>query len=359
MSIVSRIFVVFGFALLIAAAIPQSLRDAILPAPSPSEEREANRPDNPDEALKFRNLQLRDENGKIPVDGLLKGKAQMEVMKEALQRRAAATGDGAGLAVANIMPNDWVSVGPGNIGGRIRALVIHPTNVDKIWIGSPSGGIWSTTNGGTSWYPVNDFMANLAVSTMVIDPTNPNVLYAGTGESFASAGFRGLGVFKSTDGGVTWNQLASTNPAITPPPPGCGNGAVPCPDFWFYVNRLAISPDGATILAATGNGIARSTDGGASWTQKGFVLTQDIAFRPGDSTQAIRGLLGEVRYSTDGGATWTAATFNPAITAGKHEFDEWKSGAGVCGEWQSADRVRFREQQRRRSVSEHGRRANL
>ncbi len=277
------------------------------------EDDDRHRPDQPDEAIRFRNLQLQDEMKQIPTDGLLKGKAHLELMKDALMQRAEKTGS---MEVASIQPSDWVPVGPGNIGGRIRAIAIDPVNANHIWIGSASGGIWSTTNGGTSWVPADDFMANLAISTLVVNPTNPNELYAGTGESFTSSGLRGLGVFKSTNGGLSWNQVASTNPTIAPPP-GCGViGSAPCPGFWFYINRLAISSDGSAILAATGGGIALSLDGGATWVQRGVTSTMDIDFRPGDSTQAVLGQLARAFFTTNGGQNWTQATFTPPISNG-------------------------------------------
>src|SRR5262249_14082333 len=150
------------------------------------------------------------------------------------------------LAVAGINGASWTAVGPGNVGGRVRAVL--PLSATTVFVGGIGGGIWKTTNccsTSTTWSPVNDFLANLAVATLVVDPTNANTLYAGTGEGFSNQdAVRGAGIFKSTDGGSTWAQLASTNTSS-----------------WYYVNRLAISPNGATLLAATNSGIWRSTDG--------------------------------------------------------------------------------------------------
>src|SRR5262245_53787427 len=155
------------------------------------------RPDSPDEALRFRQLQWRDENGVIPDGALLAAKQQME-----LTRLYSEPG------VAGISPSKWQWLGPGNIGGRVRAIVINPSNSAVWFAGSVGGGIWRTDTAGASWQPVNDFMANLAVSTIVIQPGNSNVMYAGTGEGFYNAdGIRGAGIFKSTDGGVIWSQL--------------------------------------------------------------------------------------------------------------------------------------------------------
>ncbi len=271
-------------------AMPQAKLDrAIYRANNP-------KPDHPGEAVAFRNLQLQDENGYIPPDGLLVAKAQMDAMRASQE---------VGAAEAGITPGSWTWIGPGNIGGRIRAIVIHPTTPNTMWIGSVSGGIWKTTDGGASWSIQDDFMANMAVSTMIMDPTNSNTLYAGTGEGFYNAdGIRGAGIFKTTNGGTAWTQLANTNNSS-----------------FYYVNRLAISPDGNTILAATRSGLWRSVDDGATWTQElvsSYPL--DVNFHPTDSTKAIAGGWGGTAwYSTNGGDTWNTATFTGLVGADRVE----------------------------------------
>ena len=164
--------------------MPQSKLDrAIFKAKNPN-------PDHPGEAVEFRKLQLQDENGYIPADGLVVAHEQMKAM---LMQDAGVNN------VGGISRGSWTWLGPGNIGGRVRAIVIHPTTTTTMWAGSVSGGIWKTTNGGVSWQSLDDFMANMAVSTLVMDPSDPNTLYAGTGEGFYNAdGLRGAGVFKTT-----------------------------------------------------------------------------------------------------------------------------------------------------------------
>jgi len=280
------------------------------------------------EAMKFRLLQMKDENGKIPVDGLLAAKQHMERMKAAREERRR-SGELSTMEVnpngAGVAPTSWVWLGPGNVGGRIRCILTDPSNANNLWAGSASGGIWRTTNAGGSWAPVDDFLPSLSVSSMVMDPTNSNVIYAGTGEQTSadlsstegenpsSDGIRGMGIFKSTDAGTTWNQLPSTNPADVTV---CGGGGITCP--WSYVNRITISPDGTTILAATVNGIRRSTDGGATWPVPFIFGTASrwltALFNPVNSQLAIAAGYGAAVYSTNGGATWSTATFAPPLS---------------------------------------------
>ncbi len=201
--------------------------------------------------------------------------------------------------VAGITPGGWEWLGPGNIGGRVRSLAIDPNNSAVWFAGSVGGGIWKTTNSGASWQPVDDFLPNLAITSIVIQPEATSVMYAGTGEDFYTRhSIRGAGILKSVDGGTTWAQLASTN-----------NG-----DF-SYVNRLAIAPRGR-LLAATNTGLFRSSDNGASfskvylpgeWYRSAAI---DVSFDPVDPTNAIASNQG-VWFSRDSGATWTLSSGLP------------------------------------------------
>ena len=190
---------------------------------------------------KWRALTLRDENGQIPENALLNALAQKQLMPaDPTAWPGASVTRPAGRKTAGIDTNSWIWLGPGNIGGRIRSILVHPTNSATMWLGSVCGGIWKTTDNGATWFPLNDFMGNLAIGCMVMDPTDPNTIYAGTGEGFNNfEALRGAGIFKTTNGGTTWSQLSST-----------ANSS------FFYVNRLAISPTNRLfILAATGTGI--------------------------------------------------------------------------------------------------------
>jgi len=263
-------------------------------------------------AAEFRAQSLRDEQGRIPTNALanaVRQKLQMRASSPAWPGTAASGSTGRPRPRnAGLDPAAWTWLGPGNIGGRIRAILVHPVTPEVMWVGGVGGGVWKSLDAGASWFPLDDFMANLAVACLVLDPTNPDVLYAGTGEGFSNAdALRGAGIFKSLDGGMTWGQLPATATAS-----------------FYFVNRLAIAPDDPLVLlAATGTGIWRSTDGGVSWSQRySTAPILDLAFDPTDSTKAIASgstfsKPGGAFYSVDGGVTWAAASGLP--TAGRVE----------------------------------------
>src|SRR5436309_3694968 len=143
----------------------------------------------------------------------------------------------------------WKSLGPGNLGGRTRALVFDPADPRTLYAGGVDGGIWKTVDGGASWRPLDDLMPSLAVTALAIDSGDRRVLYAGTGEGFFNTdAVRGAGIFKTADSGRRWRQLAATA----------------TPDF-FAVNRILVSAHSRTVYAATGTGVWRSRDAGVSW----------------------------------------------------------------------------------------------
>ena len=102
-------------------------------------------------------------------------------------------------------------MGPTNVGGRTRALLVDRSYSNRIFAGGVSGGLWKSNNKGATWAPVNDAASSLAVSSITQSPFNSNIIYYGTGESRAnSAGVPGDGIWKSTNGGNSFSQLSST-----------------------------------------------------------------------------------------------------------------------------------------------------
>lgn len=252
-------------------------------------EREEERDEAHPHAAAVRWAQRLSEDGTMPPNAIYRMKQQRDFM---VRNRPEGHG--------NFLRN-WKWLGPGNQGGRVRSVVFHPTTPTTMWCGSVGGGIWKTTNSGASWAPQDDFAPMMSVGCMAIDKTNPNRLYAGTGEGFfntvAGSGIlacsRGAGVFVTTNGGTNWAQLPSTSG----------------PNFYF-INRIAISPaDSKIVLLATSTGIWRSTNQGTSFTKQSSKFTFDLAFHPSNGNLAVAGTKdGVPMYSTNGGVTWTNAT---------------------------------------------------
>ncbi|MGE0568226.1 MAG: T9SS type A sorting domain-containing protein [Bacteroidia bacterium] len=210
----------------------------------------------------------------------------------------------------------WQVEGPHNIGGRITCLAVHPTNTNVIFIGTPGAGIFKTTNGGANWMPVFDNEAFLYIGAITFDPNNPNTIYAGTGDpDVPFTVFTGNGMFKSTDGGNTWTNIGLANTKII-------SEIVVNPS---NSNEIFVSAMGNPIVADNNRGVYKSSDGGNSWNQVLFVNNQtgfnDVVINPTNpsilyacSYTCIRNATVNIRYSTDvkifkttdGGANWNA-----------------------------------------------------
>ena len=221
------------------------------------------RADEPDKAMQY-HLQKRLPEGEteLPLE------RYVEAMEQMQQMPVHSTADNRWMSQQELRTaspeqqrlGTWTWLGPGNIGGRTRTIVFNPQNPSVVYAGGVSGGVWKSTDGGTTWTAISDLIANLPVSALALEPNNPNVIYAGTGEGFEigsqngvniTGGHRGLGIYKSTDGGANWTRLPGTNTS----------------DF-YYVNDLVVSTaNPMRVYAATGTGVWRSLDGGATWTQ--------------------------------------------------------------------------------------------
>ena len=173
------------------------------------------------------------------------------------------------LAKSSNLAPVWKFAGPTNIGGRISALAFNPKDAKIVYAGAATGGVFKSTDRGVSWRPIFDEQAVLPIGDVAVDPNNPNVLYAGTGEANGGHNnFSGAGVFKSTDAGATWNM--SGLEATT------------------AIGRVVIDPTSSNrvFVAAVGSyfgngperGVYRSTNAGGNWEKVLFV---------NDSTGAI------------------------------------------------------------------------
>ncbi len=194
----------------------------------------------------------------------------------------------------SVTKTNWTHMGPLNVGGRTRSLLIQgdsASSTHTLYAGGVTGGVFKSTDGGESWKALNDLMPNINVNTLAQDPKNNNVIYAGTGERYG--GFRGAGIFKTEDAGANWTFLDNSS------------------DIWF-VNKIVVSPNNSDVIYAatsgtSGAGLKKSVDKGITWTNIHSDYSVDVAVVNKDGTDYVygysewKGLI----VSFDGGANFT------------------------------------------------------
>jgi photosystem II stability/assembly factor-like uncharacterized protein len=198
-----------------------------------------------------------------------------------------------------LLTADWQQAGPDNIGGRVTDLAVHPTDANVCYAAMATGGVFKTIDGGTTWTPIFDRGDVITVGDVTLDPQQPETIYVGTGEANANSySFFGNGLYRSTDGGASWVHLGLAET--------------------LYIPRVVVDPTDSQKLfvAATGRlfgtdanrGVYRSLDGGANW-DKVFALTDstsctDLMINP-DNPQILYAAMWErvrgLTYRTSGG----------------------------------------------------------
>ncbi len=206
------------------------------------------------------------------------------------------------------------SIGPALTSGRVVGFAVHPTDRSHYYVAAASGGVWKTTNAGTTWTPVFDNEGSYSIGAVVLDPKNPNVVWVGTGEnnSQRSVGY-GDGVYRSNDGGKTWTNLGLKSSE--------------------HIGKILIDPRNSDVVyvAAQGplwgpggdRGLYKTTDGGRNW-KKVLSISEntgvtDVVLDPRQPDVLIAAAYQRRRHvwtlidggpesalykSTDGGATW-------------------------------------------------------
>ena len=197
----------------------------------------------------------------------------------------------------------WTERGPSNVAGRVLGLLVDPSDAsgNTIWAGSAGGGLWKGTNATSAiqWTNVNSFLTNLAVTTIAAGPASqPGVLYCGTGEGYSNSdAIQGAGIWKSTNGGNSWAQLASTSNTS-----------------FAYVQKILVHPVTGDVYAATRSGLYRSQNGGSTWTavlSASFATTPrvaDIEIAADNTLFAAMGIFstdGIYRSTTGDAGSWT------------------------------------------------------
>jgi photosystem II stability/assembly factor-like uncharacterized protein len=187
------------------------------------------------------------------------------------------------LAPEAKITSSWECVGPTNIGGRITSLICHPQHPDRLWVGSAGGGVWHSPDEGRSWKSCWNDQDILNIGSLAIDTRNPNTLYCGTGEAnLSSDSYPGVGLYKSSDSGKTWQLITSTEKNAIPK----RIGVIAIDPF--DSKHLVLGGVGLAEVSATGKdfgGMYVSFDGGITWKRSTFVSTQNywchsIIFHP-------------------------------------------------------------------------------
>ncbi len=237
-------------------------------------------------------------------------RAYTDALQDAAQRLAEKTFDG--------FDEPWTVRGPANIGARINAVAIDPTDENTMYAGFAVGGLYKTTDGGENWSPLFDQQPFLAIGAIALDPQNPQIVYAGTGDPNISAyPFLGNGIYRSNNGGATWEHLGLSEQRI--------------------ISKIAVHPANSQVIYAAcmglpfernnERGLYKSTDGGQSWQQILFASNQsgmiDLVMDPAqpdilyaaswdrvrnNSESLVSGPNARIYKTSDGGASWNQLT---------------------------------------------------
>jgi len=195
-----------------------------------------------------------------------------------------------------ITPN-WTNLGPStSLGGyaglgRLNTVAIDPNDANTILVGAASGGIWKSTNKGSSWTALTDDFTSMGISCIVYKPGNSNTVYCATGDMDGGDTYT-TGILKSTDGGTTWNAT----------------GLSFATSATRRIGKIVIDPSDHNVIYTCGNiGVYKTTDAGANWSQVETGTFYDLEMKHGDPN-TIYASGSTIIRSQDAGANWSTLT---------------------------------------------------
>ena len=211
--------------------------------------------------------------------------------------------------------SNWQPVGPfthTNTGswssgqGRVNFVYEDPNSSTTLYIGTPAGGIWKSTDSGVNWLPLSDELPQIGVSGIAVDHTNSNVIYIATGDKDAGDTYS-IGVLKSTDGGITWNTTGLT---FTGTSTRAG-------DLMMHPTNNQI------LLCATSAGLYKTSNGGTTWTivQTGSFAQGSIRFKPNDPTTVYAVNYNRFYRSTNTGDSFSTVITGLPVNSGRLSLD--------------------------------------
>ena len=223
---------------------------------------------------------------------------------------------GFGKSPGDSEKHPWVSRGPNNVGGRTRVLLFDPNDASgkRVFAGAISGGLWvndNITSDTSIWRQVQGLPANLNVSCLTVDPRDPNIWYAGTGEQYTGGDVVGTGVYKTVDGGNTWNKVLDVEQFSN----SGGGTNIRTIGGVYYINDIEAWDNGSSteifigvsthlyanarnpqnLLGYFERGLYGSKDGGSSWNK----IVEEESFNDFETDAA--------------GNIWAATTYSPGV----------------------------------------------
>ena len=252
----------------------------------------------------------------------------------------------------------WRSIGPVNMAGRLTDVEVDPRNPKVFYIAAATGGIWKTVNAGTTWAPLWERQPIASLGDIAIAPSNPNILWVGTGEEDSRNSVQpGYGIYKSTDGGITWASMGLEKTQ--------------------HIGRIVVHPTNPDIVyvaalgALWGNnperGLYKTVDGGKTWTLSKFISDKagfvDVVMDPRNPNVLFAASWERIRQphylrsggpgsalwkTTNGGTTWTEIKGGgfPETTKGRISVVVAPSNSNVVYASVEADSVRGATPQR-------------
>ena len=213
-----------------------------------------------------------------------------------------------------VPPSNWEPLGPFSNAtpqstrarGRVNTIHVDPSNPNIVYMGTPAGGIWKSTNAGTSWAAMSDNLPQIGVSGIAVDHNNSNIIYISTGDCDAGDTYS-IGVMKSIDGGTTWNTTGLTYTTTNK-----------------LIGDIIINPSNSNMLwVATSDGVYKTIDAGVNWTlsQSGDFSQGRIRLKPGDSNTVYAVNNNRFYRSTNAGTTFTVVTSGLPISSGRLIMD--------------------------------------